>query len=296
MKLAARVLMVGTTLCLLAGTLAADEVIFTSGRRVTGEVTVGSETVRVRNNDGELTVAASRVARVVRAEKPDREAGARVLRSDAQPPKKASGALKVLDQSVSLDFDEVPLTHVIDYLQQITPADFAYNVADLQAETRPVSLHLEDVPLRNALDLLVDGRNLAWKVESDVIRVGPGVGAGEESLRVYEIRHQLTNTEDKRPRRSATLSESSSSEDEGEDASYAQGGWGGDEDWEFEDEDEGRAGGAAESQNLTERAHDFATLITSCTGRGKWAKPAVIRAGGEAQQEENDPWEQQQPW
>jgi len=101
-----------------------------------------------------------------------------------------------LDRRVTLSFDQTPLTEVVEFLQEVTPVNFAIQRQDIPPDQAPITLHI-DTSLRNALDLICELAGLAWKVQGGVIRIAHPERLKEYEMRVYDIRDLLLNTEDK---------------------------------------------------------------------------------------------------
>jgi len=294
----------------LAGAGFADEIVTRSGTHIKGQVTSGGDRVTIKTEDGTLTLPASRVTRVVHMAVPVDFSGrpqasrTRAIQANGGgvglKGQAGSAALQAaLERHIAVRFDETPLVDVLSYLQEIAGINFVYNAAEVQSANVLVTLHLENVTVRQVLDLAVGGSTLGWTVASgNVIRLGPHESIERYIVRTYDVRDLLQNVEDKQARRTLTLTETGTQETQN-DSSNAQfgsdsGGLG------FNSTDStsgnGQGLGGTASESLPQRAFSLATLITSTVRPETWAQPAVVQCGGVAatdeqnQQTENTPW------
>jgi len=278
----------------------ADTVVTASGARISGTVRIKGQTVEIDTEDGTLSLSRSRVLSVISQGKTVARAtpgGSNPghAREAAAPEARAASVQAVLAKRISVRFDETPLADVLAYLTEITEANFVYNVADVQGANVLITMHLDDVTVRQVLDLALDNSNLGWTIVSEgIIRLGPRESVERIIVRTYDVRDLLVNVEDKRAMRTLTLTESQTEEDSG-NASQWGGGSG---DLSFYGESNGGRGGqlGSPSESLAERAYGVASLITSTVRPETWAQPAVMQLGGTTKREETDePWPDQ-PW
>lgn len=188
-----------------------------------------------------------------------------------------------------MSFDDTPLSAAIEYLREVTGANFSFSDSTL-ATREPLTLHLRDVSVHNVLDLIVESRDLNWGVKDDIIRIREGA-VRTARVRVYDVRDLLLNIEDKEANRTLTLSEGGHDDDDEEDGDYGQ--WGGEDDgggWGFEsgDSDDERGAGPTPSQSLRNRARDLGRLITSTVRPSSWDEPALLVIGGVNQDESEE--------
>jgi len=300
----------------LASAAFADEIVTTRGTRIKGQVTSGGDKVTIKTEDGTLTLPASRVSRVVLMGVPaDFSSKPQAYRTKAiqangggvglqgQADSAGSAALQAaLERHIAVRFDETPLADVLSYLQEIAGINFVYNAAEVQSANVLVTLHLDNVTVRQVLNLIVGGSALGWTVASgNVVRLGPRESIERYIVRTYDVRDLLMNVEDKQARRTLTLTETGTQQTQnGTSDSSAQfgsdsGGLG------FNSTDttsgNGQSFGGTASESLPQRAFSLATLITSTVRPDTWAQPAVVQCGGVAttdeqnqQQTESTPW------
>ncbi len=98
---------------------------------------------------------------------------------------------EVLDQTVSLHFDEVSLREIITYLGQESQLNL---IADQTLDTPPVTIHAEDITLRELFDYLSRNLNIEFNLGSNLIWITPGAEerpATPMFTRVYRIRHGM---------------------------------------------------------------------------------------------------------
>lgn len=292
-------LLTGFLLVGLAGGAGADTVILKSGARVRGEVSVSGGMVRVSNHDGTHHLRAGRVARVIRSRgrfssaNPGSHDPKRSVRGGSHRVAYRSGnsaAIRAIRRRISVDFDDTRRSAVVEYLGEITEANFSYDPSVLDAHP-PVTMHLRDVSVGRVLNLLVEGRDLSWGVKDNIIRIREG-SVSALHVRVYDVRDLLLNVEDKRAPRVRTVGDSTSDDDD-DDGFGSAAGWGDDDgdDWGFDSEDDDDDGGRGEptpSQSLRGRARDLARLITSTVRPNSWADPAVVVIGGVRQDESEE--------
>jgi len=80
-----------------------------------------------------------------------------------------------LDQKISVEFNQTPLSEVVENLRALTGLPFSYDTAALEAEqvstARPISEKLPNVSARNALHLILDKAGLSFVIEYDTVRI-----------------------------------------------------------------------------------------------------------------------------
>ncbi len=98
---------------------------------------------------------------------------------------------QLLDQKISLHFDEVSLTDILTYLGQEQQLNF---VADPNLSTPPVTIHAEDIRIGDLFDYLSRNMDITFHMGDSVI----WITAAEESrsttplyTRLYRIRHGM---------------------------------------------------------------------------------------------------------
>ena len=305
---------------LLAAGAAADVAVLTGGARVSGDIRVTGQGVVIRNENGTTTLPISRVVKVVRNGSEsvalaqfssEAETAAPRRRAAAAAPERAAAepvrAASVLDKRISVDLSDLPLPQAISYIEEVTGANFAYVLAELEADPAEADLRLQDVTLRQVLDLLLEPRGLSWTMRDNVIRIRPSGTDADMVVRVYDVRDLLLNTEDKASVRTGTLGGYGGGGYDGGDydggafaqgrgrigigttgSSYrSQGRYGGNQYGrnQYGQNQYGRDGygqgrsGWGQSQSLNDRAYDLATLITETVRPQTWAQPAVVEAG-----------------
>ena len=99
---------------------------------------------------------------------------------------------KLATQKISLDFDDAPILDVFKFLKQTSGVNMVIDQA-LRAEgsldDRRVSLEVTDIPLRSALNLVLDFSELAARWRHGVLFITtPGKARGDALLRIYDVR------------------------------------------------------------------------------------------------------------
>ena len=277
-------------MCVFSAGVLADQVVLKSGPRITGEVTVKSDTVRIENELGILTLPLWRVAGIsFGSEDPTWPAEARSAAGNEPKtveipqsiePAETPGPLasadelsrvpsprEVLASRIDVSFDETPLVDAMVYLQEATGGNFAYVALDLEAAPAPVRFTLKGVTVRQILDILLEGRDLGWSVRGNTILVGKGATAQGMSLRVYDVRDLVVNTQDRIGGGVPTAAAATT-------GAYGYGG--------------GYSGGygggyglgiVAESETVSERVRSLAELVTETVRPESWQEPAVVATG-----------------
>jgi type II secretory pathway component GspD/PulD (secretin)/Flp pilus assembly protein TadD len=103
-------------------------------------------------------------------------------------------------KTISLDFTDTPLKAVVRFLQDVSGINIIVSPGvydEKSEEDLMVTLQVEDIPLRQALDLILSMRELAFTVTNGVLLVTTTEKAvGNSILRVYDIRDLLVKLED----------------------------------------------------------------------------------------------------
>jgi len=77
----------------------------------------------------------------------------------------------VLDKKVECSFDTNPLPGVVEYLQQVSGAQFVLFTKDLPDDQAPVTLTYQGT-LEQGLNLICELTDLAWTVDGNVVKIG----------------------------------------------------------------------------------------------------------------------------
>jgi type II secretory pathway component GspD/PulD (secretin) len=93
---------------------------------------------------------------------------------------------------VTLNFNDTPLKSVIDDLRAWQGINIYVDDNALQAEgislDRPVTIKLEQIPMRSALNLLLKGVHLTWAVRDDVLQITtPRNARGSLTTSTYQV-------------------------------------------------------------------------------------------------------------
>ncbi len=104
-----------------------------------------------------------------------------------------AGMENQLDQTLSLHFDEVSLRDIITYLGQESQLNL---ITDAGMETPPVTIHAQDITIRELFDYLSRNLNIEFNVGRNLIWITPGAeprSATPLFTRIYRLRHGLYN-------------------------------------------------------------------------------------------------------
>ena len=272
----------------------ADTVVLNDGTSVRGKVDVRGKNVTVESETGILTIPAWRVKSVSRigeetaapkeekrtvagpagvveakAEKPDSAAAAEKAGKDNAA--EARSARRTLAMRISVAFADTPLTEALAYVQEVSGGNFSYRPADIEADDVTVTFKLDNVTVRQVLDLLLEGRELVWTVRGDIIRITPPERARRTSVRVYRVHDLLVNTSDRVVSRTRTASETSQSKTVSAQADSDNGG---------SLFTIGSAGAVTPKPSAAERTKALAELITKAIRPNDWGQPAIVVLGG----------------
>jgi hypothetical protein len=103
---------------------------------------------------------------------------------------------QALQRPVRLDYKDVPLGQVLDDVRAWHGLNLAIDRSALEEAgislRRPVSVHLSDVSLRSALNVVLHDAQLAYAVHDGVLVIStPAVCAGKLMRKVYPVRKLL---------------------------------------------------------------------------------------------------------
>ncbi len=101
---------------------------------------------------------------------------------------------------ISLDFMDTPLTAVVNFLKEVSGVNMIIDpeVFEMKSEDElMVQLKVDEIPLAQALDLVLNLKGLDYTVDNGVLIVTTQEGAqGASELRVYDIRDLMVKLED----------------------------------------------------------------------------------------------------
>jgi len=182
-----------------------------------------------------------------------------------------SGSL--LEERISVDFDNTPLRDVLTYLREQTGMGLALH-ADVNTDADPVTLHLTDASVRRILGLVLRPRGYRYTFDSDnCLCVRKRLAAGDYTTRVYPVMDLLLSREDvtggtsERGGMSTGRTRSGSGVSSGFFAPQYGGRRTGNGDDDDDDDDEGFSDVSARAQNLV-------LLLKQACGHGTWISPA----------------------
>lgn len=98
-----------------------------------------------------------------------------------------------LDQTISLHFDEVSLRDIITYLGQESQLNL---IADQGLDTPPVTIHAEDITIRELFDYLSRNLDIEFNLGRNLVWITPGAEPRSSTpmyTRIYRLRHGLYN-------------------------------------------------------------------------------------------------------
>jgi len=100
--------------------------------------------------------------------------------------------IEKLDEPITLEFMDTPLSDVIDFIREVTEVNIVVDRVALDDEgvttDTPVTINVQNVPLRSALKLLLDPLNLTYLVRDDVLQITSQSEAGQELIhKVYPV-------------------------------------------------------------------------------------------------------------
>lgn len=179
-----------------------------------------------------------------------------------------------LEEVTPLEFDEMPMPEVVDFLQQVTDINFVLLRRDLPPDQAPVTLSI-NTTLENSLDQIADLTGLRWTVENGVVKIGAPESLKEYELRLYPVRDLLVSTED---------ADTEGDDDDGGGGLGGGGGGGGGGGFgpqfgssnvfpQFDGGGGGDDDDDDEESTLGERADYLILMIKQVCGEGTWMYP-----------------------
>lgn len=146
------------------------------------------------NRAGELMIS-----KAIFAEKP-RPPSPEFLPQPKASPRELEIILK-LDQPISFDFDDQPLSAAIRQLEKQLGFNILLDVASIKkhnlGENQVVTLRVRDISLKNALKLILDACELTYLVEHERITVLPKLEADQRlETRIYPVRDLIVEKDD----------------------------------------------------------------------------------------------------
>ena len=234
----------------------AETVRFTNGATVKGRVAGHGAYVVVRATDGRvLRVKRSLVASIT----PDGAAAeaAPAAAPQSSAPEEASSLAEVLNRPMTVDFQQMPLPDVVQYLRAETGLNFVID-PDTKADEITITLSLKDMKLINILRWIAEAGKLAIVIKRD----GSSVRLASkdykpEGLALYDARPVLLSLID-RPAQPFTLAEGSSG--------LAQAGSAG-QTGSIKRTAKGRD---PQDLDLQQRGHDLVEFLVRTTGTANW--------------------------
>ena len=97
-----------------------------------------------------------------------------------------------LGRQVSLHFDNVPLEKVIEHVRNIADVNVVLDSVGLEEEkvatSTPISIGVDGITLRSALNLILEPLNLGYMVDNEVLKITSRLrAAGQAELRTYPV-------------------------------------------------------------------------------------------------------------
>ena len=165
-----------------------------------------------------------------------------------------------LKDKISLDFADTPVTDVVAFLHDVSGINMMLDPDALEDEDGPlITLKVEDMPLENALDVILRRfAKLDYIVREDGLFISSEEGLSEYDLRTYDVRDLLINFGD--PSGEVSFS--------GGGGGGGGGGFG------------GGGGGEEDEMDISQRAVDLLTLISTIIKPESWMY-AFVSGGGE---------------
>jgi hypothetical protein len=258
-----RILAIPVLCCaLLTSIESSGEVVrFTNGAAVRGRVEGVGEYVAIRTSDGQLLrVKRSLIAAIApeaSAETPKAPSPPLVAPTeDARP--ETSDLAQALDRTMTVEFQQTPLTEVVQFLRAETGLNFAID-PDLKADEIAITLSLKDMKLVNILRWIAHAGKVAIVVRGDgpVIRIA-GKGRSSEGIAAYDVRTAMLTLID-RPSQPFTMAEGGASP-------FSQAGSSG------PGASFGRSANGRDVQDLDlqRRGHNLIELFVRTTGPQNW--------------------------
>ncbi|WP_166825933.1 hypothetical protein [Thalassoroseus pseudoceratinae] len=97
-----------------------------------------------------------------------------------------------LQRPISLHFDNVPIREVLAHIATTTGVNIVVDDLGLEEEgvmsDTPVTIHVDGIMLRSALNLMLNGRHLAYLIEDEVLKITSEIRAqGKLEVRTYPV-------------------------------------------------------------------------------------------------------------
>jgi Flp pilus assembly secretin CpaC/tetratricopeptide (TPR) repeat protein len=159
-------------------------------------------------------------------------------------------------RKVTLNFPDTPFGEVINFLQDITGLNITVSPT-VDTEDITVSLRLREIPLKDALKIVLEQTELAMTFQNETLMITPPDEArGDYYLEIYDVQDLLSRISDFPGDRIKVSSDGGG------------GGGGGGGGFSFDDEDE-EEGTVLEPDQLEE-------IITNAVGEDNWDDPSSI--------------------
>lgn len=160
-------------------------------------------------------------------------------------------------RKVTLNFPETPFGEVVSFLQDITGLNITVS-PQVDQEQTTVSLRLKDIPLEDAMKLILEQTKLAMVFQNETLLITPPEEArGQYDLEIYDVQDLLSKIPDF-PGETIEIRGNNG----------GAGGGGGSFSFDTEEEQEGTV---LDPDKLTE-------IVTNSVGEDKWDEPASIEA------------------
>ena len=161
-------------------------------------------------------------------------------------------------RKVTLNFPDTPFGEVINFLQDITGLNITVSPT-VDAEDITVSLRLREIPLKDALKIILEQTELAMTFQNETLMITPPDEArGDYYLEIYDVQDLLSRISDFPGDRIKVAA----------DGGGGGGGGGGSGGFSFDDEEE-QEGNVLEPDQLEE-------IVTNAVGEDNWDDPASI--------------------
>ena len=248
---------------LWAASAGAETVRFVNGASVRGHVEDHGAYVVIRSADGQVL----RVKRgLISTISPDAEAARPESAAEPETAASAPGASapisQILDRPMTVDFQQMPLPDVVQYLRAETGLNFVID-PDIKADEITITLSLRDMKLINILRWIAYVGKVAIVIKGD----GPTVRLAAkdykpEGISLYDARPVLLSVVD-RPAQSFNLAEGTSA--------LSQSGSSG----QTANRRTAR-GRDPQDLDLQSRGHDLVELLVRTTGAAHWDNAFVL--------------------
>jgi hypothetical protein len=260
-----------------------ETVRFTNGASVRGSVKRQGAYVVVRTQDGRaLRVKSSLVESIV----PDGEAAEQRGPSKGAPgpaapqaacPGEGSSLAEILNRPMTVEFQQMPLAAVVQYLRTETGLNFVID-PDIKADEITITLSLKDMKLINILRWIAEVGKLAIVIKGDsssTVRIAglrrravttPRLECKPERLALYDVRPLLLSATD-RPAQPFNLPEGRASS-----SPMSQAGPSG----QGVSPMRSAKGRDTQDIDLQRRGHDLVELLVRTTGTANWDNAFVF--------------------